>query len=94
MKAIPTNNTKTTFKGEGCFDLPVEVRQIKMEDGKVVKGHTSYWLPSKEELERLVNGGAIALTILGSQPPVIIETVELNWPEGREPERDGLRRVK
>ena len=94
MKAIPTKSTQTTFKGEGCFDLAVQVRQLKMEDGKVVTGHTSYWLPSKEELETLVNGGAIALTVIGGQPPVMVETVELNYPEGGEPVRDGLRRVK
>ena len=98
MKAIPTKSTQTTFKGEGCFDLPVHIRPIKLEgdDGeKVAQGHTSYWLPDEKELETLVNGGAIALTVLNSQPPVIVETVELKYPEGKDPRGDKtIRQVK
>ena len=95
MKAIATNSTQTTFKAEGCFDLPVYVRELKMEGGETVKGHTSYWLPNKEELERLINGGVIALTVIGGQPPVIVETVEVNWPEGKDPRADKtIRQVK
>ena len=95
MKAIATNSTQTTFKAEGCFDLPVQIRQLKMEDGKIVEGHTSYWLPDEKELETLVNGGAIALTVIGGQPPVILETVELNYPEGKDPRANKtIRQVK
>ena len=95
MKAIPTVGTQI-FKGEGCFDLPVHIRQVKLEeDGETFEGFTSYWQPDEKDLERLINGGAIALTVIGGQPPVRLETVELHYPTGQDPRADKtIRRVK
>lgn len=54
------------------FDLPV------MDDGVTM---TSVWKPSEEELDILVNGGGISLSILGrAQPPVMLGVVELDLP--------------
>ena len=54
------------------FDLPV------MDDGISM---TSVWKPSEEELDILVNGGGISLSILGrAQPPVMLGVVELDLP--------------
>ena len=54
------------------FDLPV------MNDGISM---TSVWKPTEEELDILVNGGGISLSILGrAQPPVMLGVVELDLP--------------
>ncbi len=54
------------------FDLPV------MDDGISM---TSVWKPTEEELDILVNGGGISLSILGrAQPPVMLGVVELDLP--------------
>lgn len=55
------------------FDLP-----IRDEDLGYGNQMTSQWKPSKEELECLLNGGCIELSILGhTHPPVILSTTPL-----------------
>lgn len=49
-----------------CKDLPA-----RREDGNV----TSRWRPSYEELQALLAGGAIELTIHGGQPAVALRVV-------------------
>lgn len=54
------------------FDLMV------MNDGVSM---TSVWQPTEEELDILVQGGGITLSILGSaQPPVMLGVIELAVP--------------
>lgn len=54
------------------FDLPV------MNDGTSL---TSVWKPDKDELDILMKGGGISLSIMGqAQPPVMLGVVELDIP--------------
>ena len=81
MEAVKFSEATHTFtapKGHNAerdgeiFDLPV------MDDGITL---TSVWKPSEEELDILVNGGGITLSILGrAQPPVMLGVIELGLP--------------
>jgi hypothetical protein len=52
---------------------------IRDEDLGGVNGMTSLWEPTPKELEMLNAGGAVRLTILGTQhPPVLITTQPAN----------------
>lgn len=44
---------------------------------KVERSYKSYWKPTKEELEHLINGGYVELSILGVQPPVRVSVKDL-----------------
>lgn len=78
MKAIMFAEATHTYKApqgmeDEVFDLPV------YDNGQSL---TSIWVPSEEDLDILVNGGAISLSILGrSLPPVAVGVVPLAEPD-------------
>lgn len=57
---------------------PLAVTRTYHQDG--VKSHPvviSYWKPTDDELEMLVNGGCIALTVFGqTMQPVMLEVLK------------------
>lgn len=67
MTPIKFDGFNAIYKGcDGVEDLPA-----KREDGNVV----SRWWPSQEDIDSLVRGGAIELTIHGGQPAVALRVV-------------------
>ena len=86
MKSIKTTTTDANYGLAGCNELPVEEGEMVFE-GKAVKTYSSYWYPDKDEIEALVNGGVVKLTILGLQPPVMVEACEI-IKDGPQRDRD------
>lgn len=61
------------FKAEGCNDLRVRVDVY--DDGTTTL--TSAWMPTPDELKRLVAGQPIHLSIYGTRlPPVLLSVPE------------------
>lgn len=57
-------------------DAPVgKLPVLRITNGNVTT-LTSYWRPSKQDLEELNSGGHIAVTILGDRQPPVAVTVD------------------
>lgn len=50
--------------------VPLYVRRMKYEDG--TPSIKSFWKPSDQELEYLLQGGVVTLTVLGTMHPMVI----------------------
>jgi len=55
--------------------LPVHLGVERFEDGREVPTITSKWVPTEADIQALMNGGGIWLTMFGvSHPPVRVST--------------------
>lgn len=75
MEAVKHPNCNTVATGDDCFDLPVEVTN-RMLAGQTMRVFSSFWKPTPEELEMIMEKGAvIRLSLYGVQIPVAVDIV-------------------
>jgi len=64
-----------TWQDEDCLAMPVCLHPLELHDGRLVAANTSFWKPSKEDLDALNNGGGIYVTqCSGSIIPIALST--------------------
>lgn len=73
MKPIETKDTNMIFTLEGCGDLPV----IAAHDENGTNYIISAWEISPEELEKAKETGIIYLSVVGTQIPPVLLTVDI-----------------
>jgi hypothetical protein len=71
--------TRVLGKSQGYLGLPLRDELIEEGvNGANTPCMTTAWLPTPDELERLNNGAAVHLRILGTaHPPVILEVGDI-----------------
>lgn len=82
MRPIHFEESNATYgKPKGMSDeecMPVSAYEIKNEKGDVVQVRT-VWQPNKEDIEAIVSGRPIILSVWGAgMPPVLLFTVDEN----------------
>lgn len=60
-----------------CHSLPVRIEEVCYENG-IAQQFVSAWLPTPYELQRLNDGAAVHLTIIGMAHPPVMLTVGTN----------------
>lgn len=66
--------TRVLGKSQGYLGLPIV--DVNYKDGS--QGMWSYWTPTPAEIEAIVKGANVRLTVLGTQhPPVCIDVGEV-----------------
>ena len=71
-------NGKTRTLGEAQGYRALHIKDINLVDekGNQFPAMISVWKPTEAELEVLMNGGFVMLTVLGnSHPPVMLDTL-------------------
>lgn len=58
--------------------LPVTAKMLQFDNGEDVPCFVSYWRPSHSELELLLHGGAVILTLpANAEPPIYVNVVKV-----------------
>lgn len=83
VRTAQTLDTATHPSPE-VIDLPVEISYVEGSDS-VTALYSSYWQPEPAELEALMAGGGVKITLIGSLPPQMVEVVSFERP-GTEPD--------
>ena len=80
MKPIETKDTNVVFTLEGCGDLPA----IAAHDENGLNYVITAWEITPEELEKAKETGIIYLSIVGTNVPPLLLTVDYPLIEGDE----------
>ena len=73
MKPVRANDDYIfTYKAVGCADLPSKIVEIP----QLGRGVETTWELTGEELAHILQTKCIRLTLVGGQPPVLLEVVE------------------
>jgi hypothetical protein len=72
MKSVRADGYDSTHRGSGCRDLPTRVIDVP-SFGKAVQ---TVWELDGEELAAILQTGRLRLTIIGGQPPVLLEVIK------------------
>ena len=85
MTPVRTQQTRdtATHPHPDVMDLPVEITYAEHSTG-VIASYASYWQPEPAELEALMAGGGVKITLIGILPPQKVEVVSFE-PAGAEP---------
>lgn len=81
MKNVPADKATHKFGPPGNWDAEqdgecrdLHVRAGSHGDRKLVTW-TSAWRPTQEEIAKMMLGGEIEITLIGTQPPMLVEVV-------------------
>jgi len=73
------NATRVIGKGQGYFELPLRDELIhERVNGPGAPVMVTAWIPTPEEIQKIIAGAPIHLRILGTQhPPVLVDVGEI-----------------
>lgn len=70
---IPDNHNVVAGREQGYNGLPMRVQRMvsQLKDGRTFESDCmiTKWMPTKEERQRLIDGEAVFVRMLGSTPP-------------------------
>ena len=81
MRAIKHFECNDVLRGGAPHIPDLHIKRGDDSDDGSMRTVTSFWVPSKEELQELLDGGAVAIVVLGiSHPPISVRTAGKGQP--------------
>jgi hypothetical protein len=75
MRAVKHAKCNTVLRGGAPHIPDLHIKRGDESDDGSMPTVTSFWIPTKEELQELLDGGAVEVVILGyTHPPISVRT--------------------